>query len=349
MSAAAANPPSRRALAMLAALTLLVALAALGIGATSLNPLHMLRAALVDGLSPQEQLVLFNLRLPRLVLGLLAGGALAVSGALMQALFRNPLADPGIIGVSPGAGLGAVIAIVLGGTLAPLLPFAISIPALTILFAFFGGWAAVALLSRIASRAGRTDIASMLLAGIALAALTGAATGLLITVADDQQLRDLNYWAMGSLAGATWPKAGMAALVILPVLLLAPLLARGMNALALGETAAHHMGFRVEVLKRHAILLTALGTGGAVALTGGIGFVGIIVPHLLRQLLGPDHRLILPGSALMGGVLLVAADVAARSLMAPAETPIGILTALIGAPVFLHILLRRMAGTGGIA
>lgn len=338
-----------RALGMLALLALVVALAALGIGATSLNPWQLLQAALGEGLSAQERLVLFSLRLPRLVLGMLAGGALAVSGALMQALFRNPLADPGIIGVSPGAALGAVVAIVLGGAVAPFLPFAISIPALTILFAFGGGWLAVALLSRVAFRAGRTDIASMLLAGIALAALTGAATGLLITVADDQQLRDLNYWAMGSLAGATWVRVGMAAAVIVPVMLLAPLLARGMNALALGEAAAHHMGFRVEALKRRAILLTAAGTGAAVALTGGIGFVGIIVPHLLRQAFGPDHRLILPGSALMGGVLLVAADVAARSLLAPAEIPIGILTALIGAPVFLHILFRRMATGEGVA
>ena len=148
------------------------------------------------------------------------------------------------------------------------------------------------------------------------------------------------------LVAASRVEKGAAGFVAL--LLLAPLLARGMNALALGEAAAYHMGFRVEALKRYAILLTALATGGAVALTGGIGFVGIIVPHLLRQLLGPDHRLILPGSALMGGVLLVAADVAARSLMAPAEIPIGILTALIGAPVFLHILLRRMASDGGV-
>src|SRR5690606_38556165 len=155
------------------------------------------------------------------------------------------------------------IAIVLGGVLAPLLPFAISLPALTVLFAFFGGWAAVALLSRIAFRAGSTDIAALLLAGIAMAALTGAATGLLITVADDQQLRDLTYWSMGSLAGATWARVGLAAAVILPVMALAPRLASGLNALTLGEQAAHHMGFRVERLKRQAILMTALATGGA--------------------------------------------------------------------------------------
>lgn len=338
--------PSRRATGLLIALSVLVVLAAVAIGATSRTPLHMLRALALDGLSPQERIVLFNIRLPRLVLGMLAGGALAVSGALMQALFRNPLADPGVIGVAPGAALGAVSVIVLGGSVAPLLPVAVGLQGLTVLFAFLGGWAAVALLSRIAFRAGATDIASLLLAGIAMAALTGAATGLLITLADDQQLRDLTYWSMGSLAGATWARAGLAAAVIVPVFLLAPRLAAGLNALSLGEQAAHHMGHRVERLKRSAILMTAVATGGAVALTGAIGFVGIIVPHMLRLLFGPDHRLILPASALMGGVLLVAADVAARSLMAPAEIPIGILTALIGAPVFLQILLRRLGAQG---
>ncbi|WP_347268456.1 iron ABC transporter permease [Paracoccus sp. (in: a-proteobacteria)] len=334
--------PSRRAMGLLAGLSLLVLLAAVSIGATSRSPFHMLHALLIEGLDMQERVVLFNIRLPRLALGLLAGGALAISGTLMQALFRNPLADPGVIGVAPGAALGAVSAIVLGGMVAPWLPFALGLPEMTILPAFLGGWATVALLSRIAFRAGSTDISSLLLAGIAMSALTGAATGLLITMADDQQLRDLTYWSMGSLAGATWSKVAMAAAVIVPVFALAPRLACGLNALSLGEQPAHHMGHRVERLKRFAILLTALATGAAVSMTGAIGFVGIIVPHMLRLLFGPDHRLILPASALMGGMLLVAADVLSRSLTAPAEIPIGILTALIGAPVFLHILLRRM-------
>lgn len=304
-----------------------VILAALGTGATGLSPLRLVQG----GLSLQESVVFWDIRLPRLLLGLLVGGGLAVSGVLMQALFRNPLADPGVVGVGPGAALGAVLAIVLGG----------GGPVLVMLAAFGGGWAAVILLTKVAQSAGRTDISLLLLAGIALAALAGAVTGILVTMADDTQLRDLSYWSMGSLAGATMEKVMLAALVIGPTLILAPFLARGLNALALGEVAAFHMGLRVESLKRQAIILTALGTGGAVALAGGIGFVGIVVPHVLRQALGPDHRAVLPLSAVLGGALLVLADVLARSLTAPAELPIGILTALIGAPVFLHILLTR--------
>jgi iron complex transport system permease protein len=162
-------------------------------------------------------------------------------------------------------------------------------------------------------------------------------------MANDTQLRDLSYWSMGSLGGATRQRVLLAALIILPVLLLAPRLSGGLNALSLGETAAFHMGHRVERLKQIAIVMTALATGSAVALAGGIGFVGIVVPHLLRLAVGPDHRLVLPLSAILGGALLVLADVLARILTAPAELPIGILTALIGAPVFLQILLRRAA------
>lgn len=324
----------RRLLARLAVpgLLLAVVLAALGTGATGLSPLR-LAEALDTGLTLQESVVLWDIRLPRLALGLLVGGGLAVSGVLMQALFRNPLADPGVIGVGPGAALGAVIGIVLGG----------SGPWVVTVAAFAGGWAAVMLLTQIARRAGQTDIARLLLAGIALSALAGAVTGLLVTMASDSQLRDLSYWSMGSLGGATRAKVALAALTILPVLLLAPLLAPGLNALALGETAAFHMGHRVERLKAAAIVMTALATGASVALAGGIGFVGIVVPHLVRLAFGPEHRRVLLLSAVLGGALLVLADVLARILTAPAELPIGILTALIGAPVFLQILLRRRA------
>jgi iron complex transport system permease protein len=209
--------------------------------------------------------------------------------------------------------------------------------------ACLGGWLSVVLLVRIARGEGRTDIARLLLAGIALAALAGAVTGLLVTMASDSQLRDLSYWSMGSLGGATRAKVALAVVMILPVMICAPRLAKGLNVLALGETAAFHMGHRVERLKALAIVMTALATGASVALAGGIGFVGVVVPHLLRQALGPDHRAILPLAAFGGGALLVLADVAARVLVAPAELPIGILTAVIGAPVFLHILLRRRA------
>ncbi|MEO0437185.1 MAG: iron ABC transporter permease [Pseudomonadota bacterium] len=293
-----------------------------------------------DSITVVERVVLLDIRLPRAVLGTLIGASLAVSGAVMQGLFRNPLADPGIVGVSAGAGLGAVSFIVLGsGVLAPIaalfgiyhVPFA----------AFFGGLVTTLLLYRVSTRQGRTSVATMLLAGIALGALAGAFTGLLVFWADDQQLRDLTFWGLGSVAGATWIKVIASAPIILPVVLLAPLLARGLNAITLGEATAQHLGIPVQRFKRIAIVAVAAATGASVAVSGGIGFVGIVVPHLLRLLIGPDHRYLLPACALLGAVMLLLADAIARQIVAPAELPIGIVTAAIGAPFFLWILLRR--------
>ena len=319
-----------------------VSVLALGLGAASVS----LPGAMADllagrGLAAQDHLVLMQIRLPRLVLGVLIGAALGVSGALMQGLFRNPLADPGLVGVGAGAGLGAVLAIVLGvgvpgaGVLGA--GWALSVP----LAAFLGAWAAVVLLYRVATRGGQTSVAVLLLAGVALAALAGAATGVLVYLADDRQLRDLTFWSMGSLGGASWEKCLWAGLFILPVLLLAPRLGAGLNALALGEAAARHIGHPVQRLKALTVLAVAAATGAATASAGGIGFIGIVVPHLLRLACGPDHRRLLPNAALLGATLLVLADTAARLLVAPAELPIGILTALLGAPVFLWILLRQ--------
>ena len=321
------------------ALWLLLAVAvglSLGSGATGLGPARLVQAAMGDGLSALERTVLVDIRLPRLVMGMLVGAALAVSGAVMQGLFRNPLADPGLVGVSAGAGLGAIAAIVLGG----LLPFAPG-PWLVPGAACLGGWLTTLTLYRIATRGGQTSVATMLLAGIALAALAGAASGLLISMADDRQLRDLTFWGLGSLSGATWDRVLAAAPILLAALAAAPALARGLNALALGEAAAAHMGVRVERLKTGAVLTVAAATGAAVAVSGGIGFIGIVVPHLLRLAVGPDHRRLLPDAALLGAALLVLADLIARQVVAPAELPIGIVTALLGAPVFLWILLRR--------
>ena len=258
----------------------------------------------------------------------------------MQGLFRNPLADPGIVGVAAGAGLGAISLIVLGGgVLAPLVGlFGIyAVP----LGAFAGGLVTTFLLYRVATRGGQTSVATMLLAGIALGALSGAASGLLVYAADDRQLRDLTFWGLGSLAGATWLKLAAAGPIIALAFAGAPLLARGLNALALGESAAWHLGVPVQRLKNTAIVIVAAATGAAVAVSGGIGFVGIVVPHLLRLGIGPDHRYLLPASALLGAILLTGADVISRTVVAPAELPIGIVTAIFGAPVFLWILLRR--------
>jgi iron complex transport system permease protein len=290
-------------------------------------------------LAERDRIILMEIRLPRLVAGAAVGAALAVSGALMQGLFRNPLADPGLVGVGAGAGLGAVTAIVLGSLL-PVGVLAVIGVHLVPIAAFFGGWATTLILYRLARQGGQVRIATMLLAGIAIAALAGAVTGILIQMADDNQLRDLTFWGLGSLSGIGWERLLFALPLILPVLLLSPRLARGLNALAMGESAAWQMGIDTERLKSLTILSVAAATGAAVAISGGIGFVGIVVPHLLRIAHGPDNRLLLPRAALLGAALLLLADVAARSLVPPSELAIGIVTACLGAPVFLWILLR---------
>ena len=332
---------ARRLRWLLVALLAVTAAASLATGAAGTSLWSALGALLRgEALPLADQIVLWQIRAPRTLMGIAVGAALAVSGALMQGLFRNPLADPGIVGVSAGAGLGAIAAIVLGGLLPAGLAAALGFY-VTPVAAFAGSWVSTLLLYRVATREGRTSVAVMLLAGIALGALTGAASGVLVYMADDNQLRDLTFWSMGSLAGATWTKVLVGLCVIAPALAAAPWLARGLNALALGEAAAYHMGIRIQRVKNLAILAVAAATGAAVAMSGGIGFIGIVVPHLLRLASGPDHRELLPNAALLGATLLLLADVIARIVIAPAELPIGIVTAILGGPFFLWILLRQ--------
>ena len=293
-----------------------------------------------EAINARDAIILFDIRLPRLALGILVGAALAVSGAVMQGLFRNPLADPGLVGVGAGAGLGAITAIVLGGMLPLMLRDVLSYY-LVPLAAFLGGWLTTILLYRISTSRGRTSVAVMLLGGIAMGALAGAISGVLIYMADDAQLRDLTFWGLGSLAGATWDKVLIAGPLILLALATTPFLARSLNGLALGEAPAAHLGIPVQRMKNISILTVAAATGAAVAVSGGIGFVGIVVPHLLRLLIGPDHRYLLPNAALLGATLLIAADMISRTIIAPAELPIGIVTATLGGPFFLWILLRN--------
>ena len=332
---------ARRTLLGLAALLAVTAIVSLGIGASGTS-LWTALAQTIRGeeIGTREAVVLFDIRLPRLALGVAIGAALAVSGAVMQGLFRNPLADPGLVGVGAGAGLGAITAIVLGSVLPFALKDALSYY-LVPLAAFFGGWATTLLLYRLSTHRGRTSVAVMLLGGIALGALAGAISGILIYMADDAQLRDLTFWGLGSLAGATWDKVFIAGPLILLALATTPFLARSLNALALGESPANHLGIPVQRMKNISILTVAAATGAAVAVSGGIGFVGIVVPHLLRILIGPDHRYLFPCAALLGATLLVAADMISRTIIAPAELPIGIVTATLGGPFFLWILLRN--------
>ncbi|MBW9062856.1 iron ABC transporter permease [Rhizobium herbae] len=298
-----------------------------------------------QALSVRDRIIILDIRLPRAVMGLLVGASLAVSGAIMQGLFRNPLADPALVGISSGASLGAVLTIVLGSSLFGALFAVFGFYTLPVA-AFLGCLVTTLLLYRIATRSGQTSVATMLLAGIALAALANAVTGVLIFVADDKQLRDLTFWGLGSLAGANWTKILSAAPIILVSLAVVPLLAQGLNALTLGEAAAFHMGIPVQRLKNIAIVSVAALTGASVAVSGGIGFVGIVVPHVLRLIIGPDHRYLLPASALLGGTLLIFADMVARTIVPPAELPIGIITAFVGAPFFLWILLRGRSHMG---
>ncbi|MFW5641893.1 MAG: FecCD family ABC transporter permease [Roseicyclus sp.] len=332
---------ARRAMLALLALLAATSVASLGVGASGASLWTALGQTLRgEEIGAREAVILFDIRLPRLALGILVGAALAVSGAVMQGLFRNPLADPGLVGVGAGAGLGAITAIVLGG----LLPVALQDTLgyyLVPLAAFFGGWATTLLLYRISTSRGRTSVAVMLLGGIALGALAGAVSGVLIYMADDAQLRDLTFWGLGSLAGATWDKVLVAGPLIAAALAAAPFLARSLNGLALGEGPAAHLGIPVQRMKNVSILTVAAATGAAVAVSGGIGFVGIVVPHLLRLMIGPDHRYLLPNAALLGATLLIVADMISRTIIAPAELPIGIVTATLGGPFFLWILLRN--------
>lgn len=332
---------ARRAHLWLALALLLVAVFSLATGPTGTSLWGAL-GKMISGepLTAMERVVLWDIRLPRLIIGILVGAGLAVSGALMQGLFRNPLADPGLVGVGAGGTLGAIFAIVLGSALPVWLSDIVGNMLIPV-SAFFGSWLVIVVLYRVSTRQGRTSVASMLLAGIALAALAAALSGIVIFMADDQQLRDLTFWSLGSLAGATWTKVLITAPLILTAIAGSLFLGRGLNALALGEATASHLGIAVQRLKLVTILIVAMATGAAVAVSGGIGFIGIIVPHLLRLATGPDHQTLLLNVALLGATLLLGADIISRLIIAPAELPIGIVTAVLGSPVFLWILLRR--------
>lgn len=334
---------------LLAALLLVAFLLSLALGAVAIHPLDTLKAlGSLLGLAevaPDTRLIIEHIRLPRSLMGLMVGATLALTGAVMQGLFRNPLADPGLIGVSSGAALGAALMIVLGGWLLSGLPSG-WMPYATVGGAFGGGVLTTLLVYRLGQTAQGTSVASMLLAGIAIAAISGAFIGLLSYIADDTMLRTLTFWNMGSLGGANLEKVGVLALCCALVWWRLPRQAKALNALLLGESEARHLGIDVERVKRELVVLTALGVGACVAAAGLIGFVGLVVPHLVRLVLGADHRRVIPASMLLGGGLLLLADVVARLVVAPAELPIGILTALLGAPFFLLLLLRAQRRGG---
>lgn len=284
--------------------------------------------------------VLFGIRAPRLVLGALIGAALAMAGAALQGLFRNALADPALLGISSGAALGAVSAIVLGASIGSVLPTWFA-PYLLPVVAFVGALGSMMIVQRIARDGFRTAVSMLLLAGIAINALCQAMMGLLVYTATDAQLRNITFWNLGSLGGATWGSVWSAGPFLVVALVVLPRFARSLDAIVLGEAEAGHLGFSVERVKRVVFALVALAVGASVAVSGIIGFVGLVVPHLLRLALGPSHRTLIVAAGLCGASLLLLADAFARTVVAPAELPLGIVTAGIGTPFFLALLLRE--------
>jgi len=317
----------------------------IAIGAVEISPLQSLAIAaqkigiaLPFNFTEQQQSVLLYIRLPRVILGLAVGAALAVSGAVLQSLFRNPLADPGLIGVSGGAALTVSITIVFGEIIGLsnvfkpyFLPFA----------AFFGGLTATIFIYRLGRSKNSSNVATMLLAGIAVNAFAVAGIGLMSFFATDTQLRNITFWNLGSIGSASWTNLTVAVPLILFSVVMLLRRARLLNVISLGEAEARHLGVNTERLKREIVFFVALAVGASVAVSGAIGFVGLIVPHLLRLTTGADHRFLLRNSALLGAILILTADILSRTVAAPAELPIGIVTALVGAPFFIWLLLRK--------
>lgn len=339
-------------LGALSAVLLLALIASVGVGPMSLSMQESLQVALsriglMDVSVPAHVItVVESIRIPRTLLGMLVGAALAVSGAAIQGIFRNPLADPVLIGVSGGAALAAVASIVLGGSLLKPMHDLLGVYSLP-LMAFMGGLISTLVVARVATSRFGTSITTMLLAGIAINIVTQAGIGIFTYMADDAMLRTLTFWQMGSLGGATWSTLLAAATMIIASVLLILRYAKPLNALLLGESEARHLGVDVARVKLRVIVLSALGVGAAVSVSGMIGFVGLVVPHIVRLTLGPDHRYLLPASALLGGLFLVLADMVARTLIAPAELPIGLITSIIGGPFFIALIVIR-ARKGGI-
>lgn len=291
-------------------------------------------------LAPHINLVIHEIRFPRTLLCMLVGAILALCGSVMQGLFRNPLAEPGIIGVSAGASLGAATAIVLFSSISQNHPQFMNLTAVP-LFAFLGGALTTVLVYKLGTTKMGTSVTIMLLAGVAISALSGAGIGYMSFVADDQMLRDLSLWSMGSMAGANWSSILLCATTLTLLMAVFTHKAMALNALLLGEAEAAHLGIPVQKLKRQLILLSAIGVGVTVSVSGMIGFIGLVIPHLGRMISGPDHRTLLPLSALMGALLLTLADMFSRVAVAPAELPVGIVTALIGAPFFIYLLFKQ--------
>lgn len=327
------SPLPRHALWLMGLALLAVALVATNLGAMRLS------MAVLWQHDDALRHIWLNIRLPRVLLAALVGGALALSGCVMQGLFRNPLADPGLLGISSGAALAVGLSVVL-----PLALPAVLALYLPMLAAFLGSLA-VTMMIFILSRHGSKSLSRLLLVGIAINALCGAAVGVLSWISNDAQLRQLSLWGMGSLGQAQWSTLLATASFIVPASLGITFLASRLNLLQLGDEEAHYLGVDVKRTQRQLLILSALLVAAAVAVSGVIGFVGLVIPHLVRMWLGADHRGLIPGSMLAGAMLLLVADTIARTMVAPAEMPVGLLTSLLGGPWFLALIFRQRRQT----
>lgn len=335
------------ALTIIGTVLAIVCLLSVGVGAFPIHPIQTIAILLgrigIDlpvAFDQRQEAVMMAIRLPRVIMGVLVGGALGISGTVIQGVFRNPLASPGLIGVSSGAAVGAALAIVFGFT-------AIGIWTLP-LVAFAGGLATAMVVYRFSRRGGRTEATTLLLVGIAINALMGAIVSFLSFVSDDAQLRSIVFWMMGSLSASIWPFIW----VILPFIIFSFVVmlrySRTLNLLALGDAEARHLGVDTERARIVCLALASVATGAAVSVAGIIGFVGLVAPHLLRLILGPDHRTLMPASAMGGAILLVLADLFARTVVSPAQLPLGLVTAFVGAPFFLYLIeITRKNQWGG--
>lgn len=302
----------------------------------------ILKSAFISNpdVSETDYYIVYDLRLPRIVMGILIGSMLAVSGTCMQGMFKNPLATPDLIGITAGATLFAAVTIVLGSHIKPYIAEDFHFYLLSIM-AFIGSLLTMISVYRISTISGKTNVVIMLLSGVAITALGFAFTGFLIYISKEEELRDLTFWNLGSLAGATWIKNAILLAVMLVSYFFLIRRGKSLNAMMLGENDAKHLGIPVERIKKQIVVFTALMVGTAVAFSGTIGFIGLIVPYILRLIFKSNYQIILPLSAVFGSILLVGADTISRTLVAPSEIPIGILTAILGAPVFIAILIKN--------
>ncbi len=323
-------------LAALACSLALVIVAGVALGAVRVAPGDVLASvwrAMTGRADSLYDALIVDVRLPRVLLAAIVGASLAGAGAIYQALFRNPLADPYILGVSSGAGLGAMLALVATGGATALRYGMVPVAA------FAGAVLTMALVTRLASWRGRLDTASLLLAGVAISYTLAALTSFLMVFAREQ-MATVVFWMMGGLGSASWPYLAMVGPMFVVGAALAVISARELNLMLLGDERAGHLGLDVDRFKLFVLAVASLLTAAAVAVAGLIGFIGLMVPHAIRLVIGPDHRALLPASFLGGGIALVAADLVARTVIAPVEVPVGIVTALLGGPFFVWLLVR---------